>query len=553
MSDRLEEVVASPKMLSAIRNEVRSSIERQLNDLWMVVQSLKDGSGAAPAAAAVTPEQLAELKHTLDELTVDVGRRLRGVRKWVQEQTAAVAQDKTLLERLERLERDSGQLGAAAALFESRMAEQESRLVRRVEDAETRRSVMPSSAGVSPAGGELSTESLLALPGSVEFSLSDLAKVVIKYNASDLVVRPHSLPYTYLEGDLIPIGQKGLSALDSYRVVMLSLEPAERQQLVDERCFTKTVEYHQARFQLNAYFERGQVAAYARRLTEPTLSLDDLNVPRTVEVSLLEERGLILLCGDSGNAQRELAYALLQPINQSRRARIFTLEDAICYELKEQQSLFSQLQLGPDLPNARALTRLRPDVLYLQRISSPEDLAVALQLAGDSTLVIAGCAGGHAVSCLQNLLELVGSEVRSATLQGLASTLRSILCFRPPGAPEFLINSARVRPWLERADFAALATAVEAGSTVRPARADKGAAPVEKPPTDKVPVAPSEAAPMMPPPDTEMEIEMDSLPPPSVESLSLKPVASPSRPTTPAGDKPAAAAKDDEETLLGWL
>lgn len=550
MNDRLEDLGVPPKLLAAIRNEVRSNTEQQLNDLWMVVHSLKDAGGKA-GAPGVGPE-VEQLKAQLTELQGDTQKKLRNLRKWVEGQSsersplpedlaAQLEAVRSVVDRLDKLERESGQLGVAGALFENRLVDQETRLVRRIEEAEGR---LAARSGAAPAGArgesvdELSTEYLLGLSGSVEFSLADLAKVAIKYNASDIIVRPNSLPYTYLEGDLIPIGQKTLSSVDSHRVAMLALQPNERRQLVERRSYSKLVEYHSARFLLNAYYERGELAVYARRLVPPKLNLDALELPRAVEVSLLEERGLILVCGNSTSSLRELAYALLQPINQQRRARIFTLEEAVAYELTEDQSLLSQLQLGQDMADSSGLLRLRPDVLYMQRIASLQDLHVATQLASDSTLVIAGCVGVSVVSGLQNAVELAAPEMRNGLLQQLGACLRSVLCYRHPHASEYLINSNKVRPWLERGDYSALQTAVEGTQSGKPRGVGDS--------LDSIPAV-REAAPL-PQPSTE-SLTPRPIVPPVTPPTTTKPSAA-NTPVTEEGEKPNGG---DEETLLGWL
>ena len=594
MSDRLEELGVPPKLLAAIRNEVRSNIEQQLNDLWMVVHSIKDASGKAAPAEASAPaadtagldelkdgianlrEQLQTVQGNFEEAKGDLTKKVKGLSRRTRKlantpppSPAPVADDASaekfnaIQEKLEKLEREAGQLGAAAALFESRLVDQENRLIRRLDDSESRfqRSLanLPrGGGGASEAPDELSTEYLLSLAGTVEFSLADLAKVPIRHNASDLIVRPNSLPYTYLEDELIPIGQQLLTANDSYRVIMLSLTLNERKQLLKERTFSKLVEYHNARFLLNAYFERGELGAYVRRLTAPPISLEQLDLPRALEVSLLEDRGLILLCGGGVGMLKGVAYALLQPINRQRRARIFTLEEAVSYELPEEQSLLSQLQRGIDINQASDLLRLKPDVLMLQKVASGEELQVALSFASDKTLVIACCPGSGVVNCVQHLMELTAPEHRGSILAQLGASLRSILCYREPNANEYLLNSAKVRPWLERGDMAALQTAVETSQPgkVRPA----------PPPPAKEP----ETAPL-PPPSTESLSAVRSAglnPPPSSE-----PEPAPPPPVKPTREAPPAAAKGsgklqpppseppppdeksggDEETLLGWL
>lgn len=576
MSDRLEELGVPPKLLAAIRNEVRSNIEQQLNDLWMVVHSIKDASGKAGTGeveAQVDSAALDELKDGLgkvrenlqsvqthfDEVQSELTKKMRGLNKRTRKLGANASTEmpgldklQSIQEKLENLQRETGQLGAAAALFESRLVDQENRLMRRLDDAEARlarsQSNGPRPGTAGPTSDELSNEYLLSMAGTVEFSLADLAKVPIRHNASDLIVRPNSLPYTYLEDELIPIGQQLLTANDSYRVIMLSLTLNERKQLLKERTFSKLVEYHNARFLLNAYFERGALGAYVRRLTPPPISLEQLDLPRALEVSLLEDRGLILLCGGAMGQLRSVAYALLQPINRQRRARIFTLEDAVSYELPEEQSLVSQLQRGIDINHAGDLLRLKPDVLMLQRVASGEELQVALTFASEKTLVIACCPGAGVVSCVQHLLELTAPEHRGSILGQLATSLRSILCYREPQPNEYLLNSAKVRPWLERGDMSALETAVETSQPgkVRPAPPPPTREPegMTLPPPSTESLSPIRTG-LNPPPEMDLEEPEEENPPAPKPAAKLQPP-----PTEPP---PEEKSGGDEETLLGWL
>lgn len=572
MSDRLEDLSVPPKLLAAIRNEVRSNTEQQLNDLWMVVHSLKDSvNQAAPsgeggsvggealeefkALLSALEEKYSSLLQQLEEQNKDLSKKYRALRKQLSEKSQEKPalpeglaelpeQLQSLAERLEKSERETGQLGGAAALFESRLVDQENRILRRLDDTEARVARLATSPSSTPSAregsDELSDEALLNLPGSVEFSLEDLAKVAVKYNASDIIVQPNSFPYTYLEGDLTPIGDKKITPTDAYRVTLMALHHSERQQLMQEKSFTKLVQYHNARFVLNAYFERGQLATYARRLAPPPLSLDQLDLPRALEVSLLEEGGLILLCGVGQGNLKALAYALLHHINNQRRVRIFTLEGAINYELPQGLALPIQLHRSIDVASSRDLLRLRPDVLFLERMSDLQDLNVALQLASDRTLVIATCSGSGVISSLQQLVGLCAPENGAAIMAEMAGALRSVLCYRESQNNEYLINSSKVRPWLERGDFAALETAVESGQPTRSKPAAAAPAPTREAP--------------LPPPSTETlaPARLTAAPPPSTPA----PQVAKTEPATTKLQPPPKIEEEeggDDEMMLGWL
>ena len=186
----------------------------------------------------------------------------------------------------------------------------------------------------------------------------------------------------------------------------------------------------------------------------------------------------------------------------------------------------------------------------LQRVASGDELQVALSFASEKTLVIACCPGAGVVSCVQHLLELTAPEHRGSILGQLSASLRSILCYREPQANEYLLNTAKVRPWLERGDMAALQTAVE---TSQPGKARTAAPPAAKepegsplPPPSTESLSPLRAG-LTPPPEMDVEEEEAAPAPPAP---SPKPAGKLLPPPT---DPPEEKSGGDEETLLGWL
>lgn len=468
MSDRLEDINVPIKLLNAIRNEVRSTSEQQLNDLWMVVHSLKDsaggisgGPGAGPSAHGAELDQIKEsvsqiqktlkaladeqmnLRVAVEEIGPSTDRKLRGLRRKVVEQmsgempalpaglTEKLEQLESMKSRSEKAERDLAQVGGAAALLETRLYDLENRLMRRVEAVENR--PVASTAPMSSSSGydQLSDEALMAQPSAVNFQVDDLLKVVLKYEGSDLFLKSNALPYTSLSGELVPIGKQILNTEDCRRLILLALTVPKRRELIERRSVQQLASWHETVFRICAYFERDRISASIQRVATHIPSLEDLGVPRSLELLSLEESGLILVVAPPHSSRHETLISLLQHVNRNRKVRLFSLEDKIHYELADAEALVTQQEVGADVPDLAgglaALRMLQPDGVMVSLLQDASAANQLLELANGHCLTLVGIEANRAIEGLEALLALVPAERKAWALDVLGRQLKAVV------------------------------------------------------------------------------------------------------------------------------
>ena len=173
----------------------------------------------------------------------------------------------------------------------------------------------------------------------------------------------------------------------------------------------------------------------AIRLIEPArvLPLGQLGFTeeqlREVESLLAKPSGLPLVAGPSGSGRSTSLYALLSKLHTGR-FNIVTIEDSIEHELPGLTQVHVQPEAG--LTVAAGLRSMRShdsDIIMVEELRDPESASLAVQVALDGHVVLAGLNTTDAASGITRLLDLgVEPFVLCSALSGILSQrlLRSL-------------------------------------------------------------------------------------------------------------------------------
>lgn len=121
-----------------------------------------------------------------------------------------------------------------------------------------------------------------------------------------------------------------------------------------------------SRFRVNAYKQRGSLAAVIRviafRLPDPA----ELSIPEDVMNISDYTRGMVLVTGSAGSGKSTTMACLIDRINHTREGHIITLEDPLEYLHRHDRCIVSQREICTDtesyLTSLRATLRQSPDV-----------------------------------------------------------------------------------------------------------------------------------------------------------------------------------------------
>ena len=148
-----------------------------------------------------------------------------------------------------------------------------------------------------------------------------------------------------------------------------------------------------ARFRVNAYKQRGSLAAVVRIVAFDIPSYLELGIPNQVMDLADVQHGMILVTGTAGSGKSTTQACIIDRINHTRQAHIITLEDPIEYLHRNQRSIVSQREIAIDtadyLSALRSCLRQAPDVILLGEMRDHETIRTAMTAAETGHLLIA--------------------------------------------------------------------------------------------------------------------------------------------------------------------
>ena len=231
------------------------------------------------------------------------------------------------------------------------------------------------------------------------------------------------------------------------------------------------------RFRVNIHRQRNLIAINFRWVKNKLMQVADLGLPDTLEMIAEYPRGIIIIMtGTPGSGKSTTLAAMLEHINQVRRAHIITIEDPIEYEFKDESCIFEQRELGIDtISFASALKhalRQDPDVIMVGEMRDRESFDAALQAADTGHLVISTLHASNATQTINRLLDFYDKNEQDPIHEALAINLKAVISQRlvqraggsgRAPAVEIMLNTAMVSKLIQENRLELLPAAVEAG------------------------------------------------------------------------------------------
>jgi twitching motility protein PilT len=186
-----------------------------------------------------------------------------------------------------------------------------------------------------------------------------------------------------------------------------------------------------ARFRVNAYFQRGAVAAAFRLIPSEIVPIDRLGLPTIVHEMARRPRGLILITGPTGSGKSTSLAAIIDEINSTREEHIITIEDPIEFVHAHKRCLINQRELGNDATTfseaLKAALRQDPDVILVGEMRDLDTIGTALTAAETGHLVFATLHTQGAAETIDRVIDVFPPEQQSQVRVQLSVTLQGVL------------------------------------------------------------------------------------------------------------------------------
>jgi twitching motility protein PilT len=259
-----------------------------------------------------------------------------------------------------------------------------------------------------------------------------LLEEVVKRNASDLHLQVGLPPVIRVDGALAPI--QGAKPLDEEMVeglVFTLLDEDQKQILMRDKEFDFSFAFGDlGRFRVNAFHERGNLAAALRLIPSAIRTIEQLQLPPVVKKFTEYPRGLVLVTGPTGSGKSTTLAALVDKINSETAKHIITVEDPIEYTHKSKRSLIVQREVHYDTFSfstaLRSALREDPDVVLIGEMRDLETIAAAITIAETGHLVFATLHTNSASQSVDRMVDVFPPHQQPQVRSQLGNMLMAI-------------------------------------------------------------------------------------------------------------------------------
>lgn len=258
----------------------------------------------------------------------------------------------------------------------------------------------------------------------------------ISHDASDLHLMVGALPVVRIDGELRPVS--GEEVLNQERVEALVFEMTSPEQK-DLLLTNKEVDFsfalgEVARFRVNAFYEKGYLAASLRLIPIKIRTIEELNLPPIISRFADLPQGLVLVTGPTGQGKSTTLAALINQINEGRSAHIITIEDPIEYVYPVKRALIAQRELHLDTHSweiaLRSALREDPDVVLIGEMRDYETISSALTIAETGHLVFATLHTNSASQTIDRIIDVFPEHQQAQVRQQLSQVLEGVVSQR---------------------------------------------------------------------------------------------------------------------------
>ena len=331
------------------------------------------------------------------------------------------------------------------------------------------------SAAVAQAAAAASSPT--AVPNSVK--IETLLEACIKHGASDLHIQVGLPPILRIDGSLVPIPNTPILTTEIVDTLIFStLDSMQRETLAKDKEFDYSFAFGEiARFRVNAFNEKGHLAAAFRLIPTKMPTIEELGMPQVISSFAEYPRGLVLVTGPTGSGKSTTLAAIINKINSEKSVHILTIEDPIEFTHKSKRSLVAQREVHYDTYSfSRALKsalREDPDVVLLGEMRDLETISAAITIAETGHLVFATLHTNSAAQSVDRMIDVFPAEQQPQIRSQLAGILMAVCSQRlVPAigggrvcAAEIMVANTAIRSIIREGKTHQLDTAIQTGAS----------------------------------------------------------------------------------------
>ena len=235
-----------------------------------------------------------------------------------------------------------------------------------------------------------------------------------------------------IDGSLVPVPNTPvLDDATAERLIFAILDEDQQQILIKDKEFDFSFAFgNLGRFRVNAFHERGNIAAALRLIPNEIKTIQELGMPQIINNFAEYPRGLVLVTGPTGSGKSTTLAALIDRINSETAKHIITIEDPIEFTHRSKKSVVVQREVHYDTYSFNAALRssLRqdPDVVLIGEMRDLETISAAITIAETGHLVFATLHTNSASQSIDRMIDVFPPHQQPQIRTQLSNILMAI-------------------------------------------------------------------------------------------------------------------------------
>ena len=261
-------------------------------------------------------------------------------------------------------------------------------------------------------------------------------KLMVEKNASDLFLTSNSPVKLKLEGKAVSVGKTELTSDLSRSAaygIMNERQQAEFEE-TNECDFAIAMPDKSARFRVNVFRQRGDVAMVLRLIPSKIPTMAELKLPDILGELIMQKRGLLLMVGATGSGKSTTLAAMINHRNENQAGHILTIEDPVEFYHSNKKSIVNQREVGVDtMSYARALKaslREAPDVILIGEIRDRLTMEAGLELANTGHLAVSTLHANNANQAMERVVNMFPQDMHKQLFMDMSLNMAGVVSQR---------------------------------------------------------------------------------------------------------------------------
>ena len=264
---------------------------------------------------------------------------------------------------------------------------------------------------------------------------TDLLKLMVLKNASDLFITAGVPPCLKVDGKISPVTKQALTPDESRAFAYGIMNEDQRRSFEeDNECDFAIHPKKIGRFRVTVFVQQGMVGMVLRTIETRIPKFEELNLPPVLSEIAMVQRGLVMFVGGTGTGKSTSLAALIGYRNENSFGHIITIEDPIEYVHDHRNCVVTQREVGVDTDSFESglvnAMRQAPDVILIGEIRTRDTMEKAIIFSETGHLCLATLHANNTYQALERILNFFPEERHNQLYLDLSMNLHAIISQR---------------------------------------------------------------------------------------------------------------------------